>query len=298
MKKIIVAHSGRFLAGEPVETYARSMIRVLRELGHSVLEVPKSPPRTDHVYEGADLLLDIDCGRDEKGELRWHGESRKNFPIQSAVFLIDSHGNPTMHHRIAKKYNHVFYAVLDKKDLFEDHPSAHWTPNFTDLKWFNHVGYDEIVVDFGFFGSKGGLERANPLIEVCNNRGWTHSVRQISASNKHRWPMTAEAMSECRFLFNHGQKHDGPNLRVVESMAMLKPLITDYDKRGGMNELFTPWEHYIPYTAYTYEGLEEAMEFCFDKPEAVEQIAINAYNEVRNKHLVENRINQILGVTQ
>jgi spore maturation protein CgeB len=297
--RVIVAHYGRFIGGKPVETYARSMIRVFRELGHSVLEVPKSPPKTDHVYEEADLFLDIDCGRDDKGELRWHGESRKKFPCQSAIFLIDSHGHPTMHHRIAKKYHHVFYAVLDKKELFEGHPSAHWAPNFTDLTWFDGEKYSgrEPIFDFGFFGSKGGLGRAQPLIEICNNRGWGRDVRQISTSNKHRWPMTAQAMADCRFLFNSGQKHDGPNLRVMESMAMLKPLITDFDERGGMNELFVPWTHYIPYDAYTYNGLEEAMEFCMDNPEGAKQIAINAYNEVRNRHLVENRINQILEVT-
>ena len=300
--KILVAHNGSVLHNRPVETYARSMIRVLRERGHDVVESPKHPPKASAVYDSFDLLLDIDCGRDAKGELRWHGEKTKP-NVKSAVYYIDSHGNPTMHKRMAKNYDHVFFAVWDKRDLFIKHPSAHWCPNFTDLQWFNGEDYlypsedDQEAVDFGFFGSKGGLARADKLIEVCNDSGrYTHRVAQICAGGKHRWPHTAQAMANCRYLFNHGQKHDGPNLRVMESMAMLRPLVNDYDIRSGMGKLFTSWEHYVPYQSYTYTGLKEALQFCIDNPKKADDIAYRAFLEVKNKHLVGNRIDQILEV--
>jgi spore maturation protein CgeB len=104
------------------------------------------------------------------------------------------------------------------------------------------------------------------------------------------------AMGACRNLFNHGQKHDGPNLRVMESMLMMRPLITDVDARSGMELLFTAGTDYIPYEAYSYEGLEEAMKWAIYNPRDAAHIAANAYTEVNTKHLVQNRIDQILEV--
>jgi hypothetical protein len=284
---------------QPVETYARSMIRTLREKGHEVVPTVKTPPKAREVYKNVDLLLDIDCGRDEKGELHWHGENEKPDCL-SAVYFIDTHGYPSLHRRLAKRYDHVFFCVWDKRDMFAGHPSTHWSPNFTDLNWFNGKDFLRtewlLEFDFGFYGSKGGLDRADPLIKIANNNRWRADVRQIAKGGKHRWPETAEAMAKCRFLFNHGQKHDGPNLRVMESMAMQRPLITDQDPRSGMDKLFEPGIHYIPYEAYTYNGLEDKMRWCMENRDKAEIIAKHAYNEVTAKHLVGNRIDQILEV--
>lgn len=298
MAKILVAHNFKIHNKRAVENYALSMIRDLRFRGHEVFETVKEPPNPhSRLYDGMDLLLDIDCGRDSAGNLFWHGQERKP-KVKSAVYFIDSHGYPTLHKRIAPNYDHVFFAVWDKRDLFAKHPSAHWCPNFTDHAWFDGDAYRmaERRFDFGFYGSKGGLERAKPLIELANSNRWTADVRQVNIGERHRWPATAEAMAACRFLFNHGQKHDGPNLRVMESMCMLRPLITDQDPRSGMDKLFTPDVHYIPYEAYTYTGLQSAMRFCIDYPERAKFIAQTAYNEVKAKHLVRNRMDQILEV--
>lgn len=299
--RVMVAHNGQYLANQPIETYARSMIRVLRSLGHEVLEAPKAPLTKPDAYHQVDFLLDIDCGRDSSGQLRWHGETVKP-PCKSAVYFIDSHGYPTEHKRLAPRYDHVFFAVWDKRDLFASHPSAHWCPNFTDLHWFNGASYDYYThssrYDFGFFGSKGGLGRAKPLIEIANDNGWTHDVRQVSKQGKHRWPYLAEAMARCRVLFNHGQKHDGPNLRVMESMAMRRPLITDLEDRSGMSRLFTPFVHYAPIASYTYKGLGARMIDVMKAPEEAERMAQRAYDEVVAKHLVQNRIEQILEVVK
>jgi hypothetical protein len=271
------------------------MVRVLRERGHQVVDVIKSHNQN---YDGIDLVIDVDCGRNDKGELIWQAGGGR-LPVPSAVMFIDSHGWPTVHKRVSRNYDHVFFAVWSRRDLFAKHPSAHWCPNFTDLKWFNGAiaaEASEEGFDFGFYGSKGGLSRANPLIEVANKRDWTHDVRQISANGKHRWPQTADAMGECRNLFNHGQKHDGPNLRVMESMLMMRPLITDWEAQSGMDKLFKPGEHYLSYDSYTYEGLEMAMQWAMDNPAEAAQIAANAYLEVRRSHLVDHRIDQILEV--
>jgi hypothetical protein len=176
--------------------------------------------------------------------------------------------------------------VWDKRDLFAKHPSAHFCPNFTDLRWFDGLKYkEEEVFDFGFFGSKGGLERADHLVNLANNNGWTHDVRQVCPGHKHRWPFTAQAMAKCKNLFNHGQKHD-LNLRIMESMAMLKPLICD----------FKSYTHYMPYEYFKYEGLEKSMQWCMYNPIKAAQMAKRAYEEVTKKHLVEHRVHQILEI--
>ncbi len=292
--RVMVARNHFSIKGEPVDTYATSVVRVLREKGHDVVDVPKS---TKQNYDGIDLLLDLDSGRNLKGELIWQAQDGP-VPCKSAVMLIDSHGYPTGHKRLAPNYDHVFFAVWSKRDLFAKHPSAHWCPNFTDDKWFDGKEYDEIPEpkDFGFFGSKGGLDRAEAMTVIAQRRGWSTDVRQVSAGGKHRWPHTAVAMSQCRSLFNKGQKHDGPNLRVMESMLMNRPLISDEDPRSGMDKLFEPWVHYIPYEYFTYKGLEDNMRFCMTSQVGAREIAENAYREVKAKHLVGNRIDQILEV--
>ena len=298
--KILVAHNGKMYDSQPIETYARSMVRVLRERGHEVIESPKSPPIARAVYKEVDFLLDIDCGRDDKGQLRWHGEQSKP-DCPSAVYLIDSHGYPEMHQKLARKYDHVFFAVWDKRDLFASHKSAHWCPNFTDAKWFDRELFEgsRLHYDFGFFGSKGGLDRANPMKEVAERYGWKVRIDQIRRPEKHRWPHTGQAMYECNYLFNHGQKHDGPNLRVMESMLVGRTLINNSDNRDGMSKLFEPYVHYVPFGefkdgVYNCDNLKDAMLFCRNNPVSAKLIANHAYNEVKAKHLVGNRIDQIL----
>jgi hypothetical protein len=301
--KFLVAMYNEYNGDTPIPTYAHSMVRELRNRGHDVIVVPKSPLVVDNAYLTSDVLLDIDCGRNSKGQLEWHGAQTKP-PIKSIVYLIDSHGHPTPHRRLAKNYDHVFFAVWDKRDLFEKHPSAHWCPNFTDTKWFDKGGVTYINVDpgtpvqqtdFGFFGTKGGHDRTKQMIEICIKNKWTVKVQEIAKNSRVRWPLTCLYMDSCDNLFNHAQKHDGPNLRVMESMAVGKPLICDSDPRSGMDKLFTPWKHYIPYN-YDYSGLEDAMQFCMSSPEQAHAIAWAAYNEVTTKHLVGNRIDQMLGV--
>lgn len=293
--KILVAHNWSYWNSRPVETYARSMIRDLQYRDHEVFETVKATPKSDKMYKEIDLLLDIDCGRDANGNLNWHGQDKKP-NVLSAVYFIDSHGYPSLHKRIAKNYDHVFFAVWDKRDLFAGHPSAHWCPNFTDLVWFDGADYpEEGTIDFGFFGSKGGLGRAKPLIEITSANGWTHDVRQVNRGERHRWPDTARAMSVCRNLFNKAQKHDGPNLRVFESMCINRPLICDQDQRSGLDKLFQPWVHYIPYN-YDYTNLEGAMKWCMNNSGDAKAIANAAYNEVKSKHLVKHRMDFMLEV--
>lgn len=295
--KIMVAGKNEYYQSRPVENYSRSMTRALRDLGHDVMEVPRGRLKNEDAYNRVDLLLDIDCGRDSEGGLGWHCQSKK-VPCRSAVLFIDSHGHPTAHKRLAPNYDHVFFAVYAKRDLFAKHPSAHWSPNFTDRQWFDGETYpvSKYAYDFGFFGSKGGLDRAKPLIEIANDQGWTHHVGQICPGGKHQWPNTAVAMAACKNLFNHQQKHDGPNLRVLESMAMKRPLVCDNDPSSGMDRLFTPGVHYIPYESYTYNGLKEAMQFVMNNPKKAETIAELAYERVKKSHLVEHRIEQIMEV--
>jgi hypothetical protein len=234
--KIMVAYRSIYHKNEPVHTYARSMVHELRSRGIDVIEVPKNRLKAPEAYHDMDLFLDIDSGRDTDGNLVWHGQEEP-VPCPSVVYLIDSHGYPSMHRRIAKNYDHVFFAVWDKRDLFAKHPSAHWSPNFTDLKWFNGANYPDSSVssfDFGFIGSKGGLGRSAPMSDIARRRGWTSLVREVARGEKQRWPATAETMAACKVLFNHGQKHDGPNLRVMESMAMNRPLVCDVDARSGL----------------------------------------------------------------
>lgn len=280
-----------------VFNYAQSIVRELIALNQQVTEIGIGTEYPqDFSFKDFDLVLDLDCGRNpDTGELSFRFVNERS-PIKSAVWFIDSHGHPNLHHRIARNYDHVFFAVWSKRDIFASHSSAHWCPNATDEIWFNPTFKEPSpAYDFGFFGSKKGLFRADYLKMLCERNQWTCDVRQINAPNKPRWPYTAQAMGNCKVLFNHGQKHDGPNLRVMESMAMGIPLICDEDPlMSGMNKLFNPWEHYYPYQYGTYEGLEDIMKTIKQDYSSAQMTAARALAEVTSKHLIKHRVQQIL----
>lgn len=294
--KILVARIKKYYEGSLIDTYSGSIVRELQTAGHEVTETSKDRLKDDNEYKAYDLFLDIDSGRDTDQSYKFHAYDKK-VPIKSAAILIDSHGNPDMHKRIASRTDHVFFAVWDRRDLFSDHPSTTWFPNFTDLTHFDGETFtSEKTKDFCFMGSKDGLDRADPMVKVCKDNNWTYDVDEVGRKGKHVWPRTALRMAACRFGFNHGQKHDGPNLRVMETMAMKLPLICDRDERDGKGFLFEPWHHYIPYAAYSYDGLQERMQWCIDNPEKAAVIAENAYVEVNRNHLVKNRVETVLEV--
>jgi len=300
--KIIVAYRRDIHKGIEVPCYANSYVREFKALGHEVLtlgenqDVPLDKLQTVDLGRW-DLVLDIDNGRNPDGNLPFIGhcfvEKGPKWAIPTAVVFTDSHGQSTLHHRLSPYYTHVFYAVWSRRDLFAKHKSAHWLPNATDLSWFS-PGMEPVNYQFGFFGSKYGLDRADPMVEICKRRGWSYDVRQVAKTYRSKWPETANAMGRCQNLFNRGQKHD-INLRVFESMAVGRPLICDLDPSSGLDKLFTAGKHYISYNT-DYTELEGAMEWVIDNPKDVILMAKAAYKEVSEKHLIRNRVQQILEV--
>lgn len=275
----------------PVETYARCVDRAFRALGHETTNVC---PDVLWCPQDFDAYLELDNGRGPDGELGF-GKHKGDLSLPTAIWLVDSHGHADLHRALAPYYDHVFFAVWDKRDLFTGHKSAHWCPNATDPQFFYPIVGDP-KFDFGFFGSKGGLGRADKMIEICTKNGWSADVRQINGAFKHKWPYTCEAMNNCKVLFNHGQKHDGPNLRVLEAMAVGRPLISDLEPRSGMSKLFTEGEHYLSYESYTYAGLESVMGEALRSPTRAAAMADNARKLVLEKHLIKNRVEQMLEV--
>jgi len=298
---VIVGYRRDEWNGRVVDTYPKSLVRVLRASGIRVTEVgPGHPipnlPSTS--LKGVDLVLEVECGRGPDGSFCFSVPDlgRGDMP-PSAVWFIDSHGQGTLHASIAPQYDHVFFAVWSKRDLFAGHPSAHFCPNAVDPKFFGRDNFQHIVpqFDFGFFGSKGGLDRADHLKRIAGTLGWTHDVAEVGKPHRHKWPMTAERMSGCRVLFNHGQKHD-LNLRIFESMAVGRPLVNDRDPASGIDKLFQPGVHYLPYESYTYKGLEQAMGAALNLASR-DSITEAAYDEVMANHTVANRAAQIMEVT-
>jgi len=305
--KLIVSYRKDLHNGIEVPCYANSYVREFKALGHDVLTLGENQDVSlDQLHtinlNQWDLVLDIDNGRNPDGNLPFIGHcfvtKGPKWAIPTAVIFTDSHGQASLHHRLAPYYSHVFFAVYSRRDIFAKHKSAHWSPNATDLEWFgsdrSKAMSTEFEFDFGFFGSKFGLDRAHPMIEICKKHSWTYDVRQLAKTYKPKWPMTGIAMSRCRNLFNKGQKHD-INLRIFESMANGAPLVCDRDVDSGMDLLFEAEKHYVPYNV-DYSDLEEAMKWVVNKPTDAILMAKLAYEEVINKHLIKHRVQQILEV--
>ncbi len=301
--KIILCYRKVMGPSNEIPSYAKSFYDQLKILGHEVLGIGKGwkYARLDQVpnISKFDLFIDHDSGRDGDGNHNFQLYETRS-PIRSVFRSIDAHGQPTLHRRLAKNYDHVFFAVWAKRDLFTSHKSAHWCPNASDPDWFNFEHYkenwDRPIHDIGFFGSKGGLDRADILKKVCQDKRFTFDIREIGGPFKARWPRTPTAMAQCSILFNKGQKHDGPNQRVIESMMMNRPLICDRDSTDGMNILFEEGTHYLGYD--TEVDIINQIRWCkdFENRELAINMAKRAYDEVMQKHTIFNRVQQILEV--
>lgn len=294
--KILLSYRTDTWRDRPVECYSRCYARVLRERGHMVREIGEGHGTThleDVSQSYYDIFLEVENGRSPQGKLRFQLEYNDK-KIPSGVVLIDSHGHPNQHEYVAPMYDHVFFAVWRRRDLFTEHPSAHWCPNATDEEWFHPLHPAPIEVDVGFFGSKGGLDRADVLKEACDELGMTHHVAQIGKNYRHRWPQTCWEMQKCKYLFNKGQKHDGPNQRVMESMICEKLLFNDIDEMDGMSKLFFEGEEYLGYECK--DSLKEKLVWANNNPKGVAKMASRAREKVRNNHQISNRVDQILEV--
>jgi len=281
-----------------VPCYAQSYVEAFQAMGHEVVTTGEghSIEHFTAFSSSSDLVLEIENGRNERGDLRFqYPESSAALRgVRSAVLLIDSHGHPDLHELIAREYDHVFFAVWSRRDLFAKHKSAHWCPNATDLQWFGHENFMTPVrqIDVGFFGSKRGLVRADSLVRICQQYGWTYDVREVVKPRRPRWPATGGAMACCRVLYNRGQKHDGPNQRVMESMAMRRPLLNDVDESSGMDKLFVAHQDYMPYDSDS--TLFEALRTLLENPALAEEIGARGHAKVISQHLVKHRAAQIL----
>ena len=287
--------------GNPITSYAHSTHQALLDLGHTVVPMGEGHALTGFksiatsALNNYDLFLDVDSGRNKEGNLAFQTEKP---PIPSAVRYIDTHGHSSLHKRLAKNYDHVFFAVWDRRDIFTQHKSVHWCPNASDAKYFYKdilpEAHDSRPFDVGFFGTKGGIDRADVLGPMGERNEWKVDVREIG-KNGGRWPKTAEAMAQCKVLFNRGQKHDGPNQRVIESMLMERPLVNDRDDRDGMSQLFKEGEHYLGYSCDS--ELANNIQWCLREPTLALSMARRAYVRAVEKHQVKNRVEQILEVT-
>ncbi len=298
--KILLGYRQDIRKGKPVECYATRVHFCLSALGHEV-----TPVGEGHTFahmgncnpNAFDFFLEIENGRNTSGDLIFQGADvhRSSHHIKRGVWYIDSHGKPSLHRRTAKTYDHVFFAVWSRRELFAKLPSAHWLPNATDETYFHPRDEIEKVYDFGFFGSSTGIDRADALRDLCLKNKWRYDIRQVSKPHRHKWPMCSEAMAACRVLFNHGQKHD-LNQRVFESLAHRVPLINDHDPTSGIDMILEEGKHYIGYESYTYADLEEKCKWVLEHPKEAEQIALAGHKEVMDKHLLTHRVQYMLEV--
>lgn len=298
--KLILGFRRDYYGKQIVETYAESYLRAFANTEHELLLVGEGHPieRLEDVdLSKHDLFIDLDCGRNGKGKLSFQVTEDYKERIPTAIILCDSHGYPSLHRRMAKRVSHVFFAVWDKRDLFANHKSAHFLPNASDDMWFDWQNHKDIwykpEYHVGFFGSRGGLDRADILKSVSKRNAYKVDIREIGRQDKPRWPRTAAAMSNCWILFNHGQKHD-LNLRIFESMLINRPYLHDRDPRNGMKLLFEEGEHYLSYG--NESELAENIRWILKEPDLARSMAWRSYKLVKEKHLVKHRAKAILEV--
>lgn len=288
---IAINYRHDFQREKEIETYAKAFSYYMAKT-HDVLEIGNGTdiPNVGAIDPGLDIewIIDLDNGRDLQGNFCF---SLPEYPSNAkrAVWFIDSHGQSTLHKRLAEHYDVVFFAVWARRDLFAKHPNANWLPCCTDIRWFHplYTGIPEIKYDWGFHGSKHGLDRADQLKAYCDKQGYTYDIREVARAFTHKWPHTGQAMAACRNLFNRGQKHDSPNQRVMESMLVGAPLLTNIDPEDGMNLLFTEGEHYV---GYINDTLEERIKWMMEHRRECATMAKAAQQRVIDRHTMDKRV--------
>ena len=72
---------------------------------------------------------------------------------------------------------------------------------------------------------------------------------------------------------------------------MLRPNV---DEGSGLNVIFKPWQHYIPYEP-TPSGLRDALDIIRqDNYQVAEAVAINAHSLVLKEHTYAHRCEQVI----
>lgn len=205
--------------------------------------------------------------------------------IPKACYLIDSHLSLSTHIEWAKQFDHVFIAQREYLDAFRaaGNRSVYWLPLACDPEIHRQSTRNK-QDDVGFIGSVNTERRAS-LLKQMGTRFRVRHERLL-------WTDMADALAQCRIVFNNAQKND-LNMRVFESLSIGSFLLTDQAAGSGQDTLFHDREEL---GIYTDEKICDVVAYYLNHEEERERIAARGRTLAHAAHTYVRRLDDLLAV--
>lgn len=219
--------------------------------------------------EKIDLWLEIDAG--------WHFITR---PKADVVCLIETDPHVLRHH---------YDEIADRNDIV----FCMQTPYMPDKKNYVHLPYafdptvhypeeHPILFDACLIGLL--YDHRKKLIDMLRSHGKKvyYSIGEIFDDYRRRYRSS-------KFALSWSSLHDTP-ARVFEAFGMKVPLVCNYTP--DLQRMFVDGEHYIGFSSV--DDAIQKIEFYLENYSEAYRIADNAYNESKDNHTWDKRVEQIL----
>ncbi len=212
------------------------------------------------------------------------------FSCPKGCYLIDTHLHRETHLALAKGFDVIFLAQKAYVEEFSRllNKPVYWLPLACDPEIHQPVPSRE-AFDIGFCGSildplqtrSRRLKRLAMRFDVRTRRVF---LKEMSAF-----------LGGARVLFNDAVAND-LNMRVFESLAMGKPLLTP--DVPGLSDLFVTQGEEAELCVYQEETLIPLAYQLLDRYQESQKMAIRGRNSVLSAHTYSHRAKQILSVME
>lgn len=265
-------------------TFTKSMIPELEKC-YDVTELGDGHPiQIADVLQNQDefkFLLMIDMG----GSGWFIDKQIAELHIPCIGMFMDTHANPQGHQEMAKYFDYKFY-IFKAAERWIGKKNSALFPMHCDHKIFKPLHTKERY-DIGFVG------RVHERLKILHEATKNHTIKVRTATTYAPNNMREEAnkiMNECSMLFNR-HVQDDLNLRVFESLAAGKLLITDR-KDNGQEAYFEDRKHLCYYS--NVKELEDLICYYAGHPKERNDIARAGHMEFLKHHTTEKRMEQII----
>lgn len=213
----------------------------------------------------------------------------ENAPFPTAAIICDTHCWLEARVKLSRFFDHVFLYHRNYLPCFQEHPPGHvhWHPYACDLEYFCPHG-EARDLEVGFIGQLHPRTRRAQVISKLAER---YRV------NEQRYYLQKEisgVYSRCKIVLNLPLEDD-LNFRTFEAMScgalLLTPRIAN-----GQEVLFQEGVHYAAFA--DEREMFEKVDYYLSHPKEGETIAAAGLSEVRAKHRLEQRIEEMLAIVQ
>ena len=229
-----------------------------------------------------DAVLEVD------GDGKYHLTGYRRLKIPAFYWAIDSHSEykRSFQRLIAKDFEHIFVAQKEYLSMFAKMgKSVSWLPLACDPEIHHPYPQEQKKYDVVFVGNLNSPRRR----ELLNKLSSKFKVAILTGLKPAEM---ARAYSMAPLAFNCSVNND-INMRIFETLACRRLLLTDQIRNNGFDELFTDREHLVIYDDST---LEPYVKHYLDNPSEIERISKNGFDLVTSRHTYLDRAKKMLSL--